>query len=130
MKWNGIVSQPGKKTMATRFAAAKAAHATSTGLRHAKAITDMAHGLDRCVPAELVPQPADAHVDDVRARIEVIAPDLREQALATQHLAGVLGEVMQQSELPVGELHHRVPDARLPPREVEHERAGADHVAV
>ena len=49
--------------------------------------------------AELAAQVADVDVDDVRARVEVVAPDVREQLLAAQHLAGVAQERLQQREL-------------------------------
>src|SRR5690242_6920367 len=100
MKWNGIVSQSGQSSIATRFAAAKANHAASTALRCNQPIAAMPHGLDR-VGAELLPQPADADLDDVRLRIEVVSPDVREQALAADDLALVQDEVVQEPELAV-----------------------------
>src|SRR5439155_25125201 len=89
-KWKGIVSQPGQTAMATKFAIAKAAQATSGHLRRRKAIARMAKGFDRRVVAELLAQPPNTDVDDVRVRIEVVAPDLGEQALAADHLAPML----------------------------------------
>src|SRR2546429_9272958 len=90
--------------MATRFAQANVAHATSTGLRCSKAITRMADRLDRRVGPELLAEPADADVDDVRPRVEVIAPDLRQEPLAADHLARMLHEVVQDAELAAGQL--------------------------
>src|SRR5438552_18673407 len=114
MKWNGTVSQLCHRAIATRFAAAKATHAiskrkaptrrrrprgragfarASVGLRSSNPIPRVPDGLDR-LGAELLPQPPDADVDDVRAGVEVVAPDLREQALAAHDLAGVQHEVV------------------------------------
>ena len=62
----------------------------SSGLRRRSSIARVAHSLDRSVRPELVAQATDADVDDVGARVEVIAPDLREQALAADDLARVL----------------------------------------
>ena len=89
----------------------------------------MADGLDRGVGAELLAQAPDADVDDVRAGVEVVAPDLGEQALAAEHLAGVVDEVVQQPELAVREVGDELADPRLPPREVELEAAGVEQVS-
>ena len=69
---------------------------------------------------------ANAHVDDIRARVEAVAPDLGEQPLAAHRLAGVLDEVAEQPELAVGEHRPRCAEPRLARREVELEAAGAD----
>src|SRR2546423_12385653 len=100
MKWNGIVSQSCQRPIATRFAAANATHATSSPLRRSNPIPRVADGLDRG-GAELLAQPADADVDDVRARVEVVAPYLGEEPLAADDLARVQHEVVQEAELPV-----------------------------
>src|SRR4029453_9878508 len=101
MKWNGIVSHPGHTRIATRFATANAAHATSTDLRCSKPITRMPNRLDRGVGAELLPQPADADVDDVRTWIEVVSPHLGQEPLATDDLAGMLEQVMKDAKFAV-----------------------------
>src|SRR5205085_7936531 len=96
------------RAIAARFAIANATHANSrrkaptrrrrprgragfarasVGLRSSNPIPRVPDGLDR-LSAELLPQPADADVDDVRARVEVVAPDLGEQALPAQGLDG------------------------------------------
>src|SRR5437868_15526003 len=75
-KWNGIVSQLGHATIAPKFAAANAAQASSTALRRDQAITRMSHRLDGSVRSELPAKPPDADVDHVRARVEVVAPDV------------------------------------------------------
>src|SRR5438067_12494685 len=100
-KWNGIVSQLGQKLIARKFAIANAPHAASGQLRRSKSITGMADGLDRCVGAEFFAQSADTDVDDIRAWIEVIAPDLRQQAFTADDLAGMLGEMMENAKLAV-----------------------------
>src|SRR3989440_4490418 len=150
MKWNGTVSQLCHRAIAARFAMAKATHAisrrkaptrrrrstgragfarASVGLRSSNPIPRVPHGLDR-LGAELLPQPADADVDDVRARVEVVAPDLGEQALATHDLAGVQNQVMEEPELAVGEVGDPVAEERLAPREVDTQPARLDHAAL
>src|SRR2546423_14383615 len=129
MKWNGIVSQLCHRHIATRFAAANATHAISSDLRRSNPVPRVANGLDR-VGAELLPQAADADVDDVRARVEVVAPDLREQALAADDLAGVQDQVMEEPELAVGEVGDPVAEDRLAAREVDSQPARLDHAAL
>src|SRR5437870_3387509 len=99
MKWNGIVSQLSQWIIASRFATAKRPHPRSIALRRGKAVPRVADGLDRRLGAELLPQPAHAHLDDVRAGVEVVAPHLGEEALAADHLARVQDEVVEQPEL-------------------------------
>src|SRR3954454_2253026 len=130
MKWNGIVSQLGTSPMATRFARANAAHASSTRLRRSDPIPAMPHRLDRRIRAELLPQPPDADIDHVRARIEVVAPHVGEQALTAHHFALVQHEVVEEAKLAVRELAHDLAEPRLPPREIERQHAGRDHRAV
>ena len=77
-KWNGIVSQLGHAIIAPMFAAAKAAHPTSTECLRDQAITGMSNRLDRGVGAELLAQPPHADVDDVGAGVEAIPPDVGE----------------------------------------------------
>src|SRR4051812_29097750 len=101
MKWNGIVSQLSQRRIATRFATAKTTHAISTQLRRNKSVPGMSYRLDGRVGAQLLPQPPHADVDDVRPRIEVIAPDLREEPLAADHLARVLDQVVQETKLAI-----------------------------
>src|SRR3979411_837632 len=116
--------------MAAKFAIAKAAQATSGHLRRRKAIARMANGFDRRVGAELLTQPPDTDVDDVRMGIEVVAPDLGEQALATDHLALVLEKVMQDAKFTIRQLCRHRTKAGLAPREVQHERPRTDDVAI
>src|SRR5438874_5791240 len=130
MKWNGIVSQLGHRPMATRFAAAKVPQAASIGLRRSKAIARMADRLDRRVGAQLLAEPADADVDDVRPWIEVVAPDLGQEPLAADHLARMLHQLMQDTELAVGQLRDDRADVSLVPRQIERHRPRPDDVAV
>src|SRR5207244_10486568 len=94
--------------MATKFAIANAAQRASSRLRRSKTIARIANRLDRCVGPELLAQSANADVDDVRAGIEVVSPDLGQQALAADHFPRVLEQVMQHPKLAVRELcRHR-----------------------
>src|SRR4051794_40896277 len=130
MKWNGTVSQRSQRTIASRFATANANQPSSNALRLSQAVAGMADGLDRRSRPELFAQPADADVDDVRARIEVITPDLGEQPLPTDDLAGAFEQAVEELELPVGEIDHPLAELRLAARDVERERAGAQDVSV
>ena len=56
------------------------------------------------VGTELLPQAADADLDDVRAWIEAVAPDIREQLLAADDLALVAQQVAEQLELAIGQV--------------------------
>src|SRR5437588_11920156 len=112
--------------MATRFATANAAQPSSTCLCRAKSITRMADGLDRRFGAQLLPQAADADLDDVRARIEVQAPDRGEEPLAADDLAGPLGEMVEEAELAIGQRRHALAEAGLAAGEIERERARAE----
>src|SRR6188472_39722 len=116
--------------MATRFAAAKAAQASSTALRCDQAITRMANRLDWCVGAELLTEATDANFDHIRARIEAVTPHLSEQPLPAQHLALVKDEVMEETELAVREIGHERADLRLAAREIQHQRPRRDDVGV
>src|SRR2546430_2208303 len=102
MKGNGIVSRRGQSIIAAPFRKANPPHARSRSLGR-DAIADMADGLDG-LSAELLAQTADADVDDVRARIEVVAPHVREQPLAADDLARVHDEQVQEAVVPVGEI--------------------------
>ena len=63
-------------------------HPVSTGRLRSQAIARMANRFDRRFGPEFLAQPADADVDDIRVWIEVITPDLGEQPLAADDLAG------------------------------------------
>src|ERR671936_1148528 len=130
MKWKGMVSHPSQMRIAARSPRAKTPHATSSRSGRDEPIPRMSHSLDgRCV-AELPAQPPDAHVDDVRSRIEVIAPDLGKQTLAADDFARVLDQVVEETELAIGELCGVCADACLSARQVEDERPNAQRVVV
>src|SRR5712691_6537966 len=129
MKWNGIVSQRGQIAMMTKFATANETHSTSTCLCRRKSITRMSHGFDRRIRAELLAQPADAHVDDVRSRIEVVAPHIGEQPFAAHNFAGMKDEMVEQPELARGQLRRPTVEPRLVTREIQYEATDALHVA-
>ena len=86
------------------------------------------HGLDQ-VEAELGAESADAHVDHVGPRVEVVAPDGGEQLALGDRVPGVLRELAQQQELQPGEVHRAVADVRHQPGHVEGDLAGPDHLA-
>src|SRR5664279_2037745 len=104
MTWNGIVSHAGHAIITPRHATASAPQATSRPLGDSQPVARMPHGLDRGSGTELLAQPADAHVDHVRARVEAVSPHFREQALAAHDLAGVRDEVVEEAELAVREV--------------------------
>src|SRR5919198_296516 len=123
MKWKGIVSQGSQRPIATRFATANAPHPSSSALGLRKAVPRVADGLDRRFGAELLAQAADADLDHVRARVEVVAPDLGEQALAAHDLARVEREVVEEPELAVRQIGGAVLERCAPPSQVEGEAA-------
>src|SRR5512132_4734449 len=95
MKWKGTVSHCGTNAMATRLATANPTQATSSQpeastrcrrSRDGDAIALTSHGHDR-VGAQLGTEPADVDVDHVGARVELIAPDRRQQPLLGHDLA-------------------------------------------
>jgi hypothetical protein len=61
----------------------------------------MANRLDGSVCAELLAEAAHTDLDDVRTGIEVVAPDLRQEALAAHDRACVLDEVVEEPELAI-----------------------------
>src|ERR1700730_15099078 len=89
MKWKGTVSHSPKTIMATRFRAVKTPQAASSQAPEGSSRRSSSSGIDAIslapnggdrLRAELRPQAAYIHVDDVRARIEVVAPHGRQQA--------------------------------------------------
>src|SRR5919197_2383632 len=121
MKWNGIVSQGSQRPIAMRFATANAPHPSSSALGLRKPVPRVADGLDRRLRPELLAQTADADLDDIRARVEVVAPDLGEQTLAAHDLARVEREVVEEPELAVRQIGRPLFERRAPPRQVERE---------
>src|SRR4051794_5541032 len=128
MKWKGIVSHHCHSTIAPKFASANTPQRSSTDLRRRNSVAGTANGLDRRRRAELLSQAPYADVDDVRARIEVVTPDVREQPLSADDLARTVDEVVEQLELAVREVDDAAVEACLPAREVECDRARGDDV--
>src|SRR5262249_60370254 len=87
--------------MIAAFAAANAPHATSSQwLRsHCIAVADVANRLDDLV-SELAAKPAHVDVDDVRARVEGVAPDGREELLTGADLTLFAHQVFEEQDLP------------------------------
>src|SRR5437762_9157581 len=108
MKWNGTVSHRSQRTIASRFATANATQPSSTALRLSQSVAGMTNGFDRRSGPELLAQPADADVDDIRAWIEVITPDLGEQPLAADDFAGAFEQAVEKLELTVGKIDRPV----------------------
>src|SRR5689334_21908993 len=70
-------------------------------------VSDAAHRVQQLAlerPIDLVPEPRDQHVDDVRARIEGVSPDVREDHRLREDLAGVAQQVLEERELARTEL--------------------------
>ena len=88
------------RTAAGAAGAAGGAHSPPAQPRH-KLIALTPHRLDQFEP-ELGADPPDAHVDHVRSRVEVVAPDRGEQLALGDRLPGVLRELAQQQELQPG----------------------------
>src|SRR5258708_5588393 len=129
MKWNGIVSHVSHFTMATTFTTANANQASST-LLFRKAVPDRAHGFDLRVCSELLAKAPHADLDDVRARIEVVTPDLGEQPFAAHDLPGSLGEEEEQAKLLLCQVDREIAEPNLVPREVEDEPSGSQRPLV
>jgi hypothetical protein len=69
--------------------------------------------------AELASEISDVDVDHVRSGVEVVPPDVREQLLSGQHLAGMTHERLEQRELPCRQLDRSVLGGRASRVEVE-----------
>jgi hypothetical protein len=90
----------------------------------------MANRLDRRLFPKLHAQAPNADLDHVGAGIEVVAPDLCEEALAADDRPCVLDEMVKDPELSIREVGHELADPRLAPGEVEREGAGAEEGVV
>src|SRR5256714_9965836 len=128
MKWKGTVSQAPHRTIAAMFAPAKASHPRSTSLGRIEAVPGMPDRADRDVCAQLLPQAANADVDDVGAGVEVVAPDLVKQALAAQDLARIGGGLVKQLELADVGVDDAVAGGRLPAERIEDQLPALDGV--
>src|SRR5438132_5007807 len=116
--------------MARKFATANTPQAVSGQLRRSNAIARMANCLDRRAGTQLLAQAPDAYVHDVGARIEVVAPDFRQQPLAADHLALVLEQMVEHAKLAVGKLNGRAVQLHLAAGEIEHEGPGPENLSV
>src|ERR1700688_2917594 len=141
MRWKETLSQLGNMNMKSRLTRAKIVHAMSIarggygqpkagrrgrrGRRGAGGSFSAAsarHELIALTPdrldqfeAELGAEPADAYVHHVGSRVEVVAPDRREQLALGDGVPGVLRELAQQQELQPGEVHRAAADVRHQP---------------
>src|SRR5215469_3832498 len=84
--------------------------------------------LDQLEP-QLGPQPANADVDYIRARIKVNAPHRGQERSLRHRLAGVLYELTQQHDLEPGQRYRADASVSLHAAQVEDQMAGPDHVA-
>src|SRR2546427_4841211 len=139
MKWKGTVSHSAKTSIATRFRAAKTPQPTSSQAPLGSSLRRRSGGVDTVsltpdgddrLRAQLGPQATDVDVDDVRARVEVVAPYVRQQAFFGERLSGVLHELPQQEELALGQRDQAEPGLRRPPDQVQPQGAGLQGVRV
>src|SRR5205814_10371080 len=90
-------------------------------------VADTAHGADvagtGCVVAELVPQIADVHVDDVVVAVPFAAPDAVQQLAAGEDHVRFGAEGVEQVELGPRQLDGHAVEADLPAYGVDGERA-------
>src|SRR6201985_541932 len=96
----------------------------------AKDITRAAHGLElgfRADRVDLAPQPADMDIDQVGARVEVIAPDRFEDHRARQGLAGVLHHELEHLEFGRQQRERLAVARRRAADEIEFERTDLEH---
>ena len=98
--------------------------------RHHEAVADVADRADvvLVLGAELGAEATHVHVDGAGAAEVVVAPHLLQQLLAAEDAAGVLGEVLEELELLVGEVERAAADARGVGRVVDDDLAPVDHV--
>ena len=78
------------------------------------------------VVLDLLPQPADVHVDQPFVA-ELVAPHPLQQLLAGQHPAGVLGQLAEQPELGAGHRHRLAAQPHLAGLRADLQIAEAQH---
>src|SRR3954469_7668516 len=88
--------------MSAALVPANTAHAGSSSRSRAEAVAHIAHRLD-VPPVDLGAESPDVHLEDVAARVEAEAPDVREQLVARAHLTGSTHQVTEEDELPLGQ---------------------------
>jgi len=120
-----------------RMAAATAATApvaavSATPAALTEAVADRPHGVDQsgALLAELGAQAPDVDVDGARAAVVLVAPHPRQQHLAREHLAGVLGEELQQLVLHVREIERTSGDRGLVGLDVERQVVVLDRLGL
>src|SRR4029450_1584629 len=103
MKWNEIVSWPGTANISAVLAAAKITQpGKSQRLTGDEAVSDIAPRLNRSL-FQLRAQPPNAHVHDVAAWIEGVAPHICEQLVTGAYLTRATHEMSDEDELAVGQ---------------------------
>src|SRR6476646_6249199 len=113
--------------MTTRLTAEKAAHAISRRTLRAHApIADIPHRL-YCVLAELVTQPADAHVHDVAPGTEREPPHVGEELLSETYVGRAVHQMHEQEEFLLGEVHRPGPGIRSAAAAIESDPADPPH---
>src|SRR5262245_29380393 len=89
-------------------------------LRSAQTVAGPSDGLDTVV-TELLTQIADIDVDDVRAGIVVVAPYVRKQLLAAQHLPSMTEERLRKHELTRRQLQALLAGRYMSRAQIEHD---------
>ena len=87
-----------------RSASSSTTTADPAAIRAAPPTDSPAAKCDEAVGAQLAAQVPHVHVHDIRAGVVVVAPDLAQQLLACQHLAGMAQECFGEGELACGEI--------------------------
>src|SRR2546427_7496341 len=94
----------------------------ASGFRSSEFVADASHGDDvrrrGGIIFNLLPQPADVHVDGARAAVVVVSPDMLEEEVAGKHPVGVADPEPQQLEFLFRQvrliaLHHYSPGSRV-----------------
>src|SRR5438309_2444722 len=139
MKWKGTVSHSPNMTIAIRFSIVKTPQPTSSHAPLGTSRLSRSSGIDTVsltpdgddgLGAELRSEPPDIDVHDVRARVEVIAPHVRQQPLLRDRLTRILHEFPQQEELPFGQRDQAGSSLRGPAEQVQAQAAGFERVRV
>src|ERR1041385_887097 len=97
-----------------------------------EAISRAADGADETralrVVAELLPQPADQHVDGAVVRVPVDAASLVHDAVARERAAAVAHQEAEELELGAGEIELAAVESRGARRPVHFERSSLEHL--
>ena len=98
-----------------------------SSLSTAQPVTNASDGFDDVGP-QLLAQGVDIHVHEVRARVEVVTPDMRQELFPAQDLVRVAEQRLEQREFPSGEIDPSVAHRRSPSSYVEANIAGAQNL--